>query len=97
MCGFWTVTNAVAGMAASFFTIPMYVVFQKYTQDEYRGRFWGLENSTRTLAICIGFLGGSFLAGRVWLPFLFWVAAAGQLAIGLWAINLKAIRELKAA
>jgi DHA3 family macrolide efflux protein-like MFS transporter len=68
---FWTVGNMLCGMAASFFTIPMYVIFQKYTADAYRGRFWGLENALRTFAMCSGYFIAGFLAQRVWLGFIF--------------------------
>ena len=91
---FCTLGNIICGLAASFFTIPMYVIFQKHISDEYRGRFWGLENSLRTLAMCSGFFSAGFLAQKVWLGFLFLITAIVLFTIGLWAINQTAIREL---
>jgi DHA3 family macrolide efflux protein-like MFS transporter len=90
-----TIGSVICGIAVSFFTIPMYVLFQKQTTDEYRGRFWGFENSLRTFAMCSGFFLAGFLAQRVWLGFLFLGTAMALFSIDVWAINLQAIKELQ--
>ena len=92
---FWTIVNTVCGLAVSFFTIPMYVIYQKRIADEYRGRFWGLENALRTAAICSGYFMAGFLAQKVWVGFLFGGTAIALFVINVWATNVKAIRELK--
>ena len=90
----WTFTSLICGMVVNFFTIPMYVIFQKHTSDSYRGRFWGLENSIRTFAMGSGFLIAGLLAQRVWLGYLFAGATLALFAVDAWAISQKAIREL---
>jgi len=90
-----TIGSIICGIAVNFFTIPMYVLFQKQTTDEYRGRFWGLENALRTFAMCSGFFLAGFLAQRVWLGFLFFGTAAALLAINVWAINVPSIKALQ--
>jgi DHA3 family macrolide efflux protein-like MFS transporter len=91
----WTMTSAMCGLVVNFFTIPMYVIFQKYTADSYRGRFWGLENSLRTFAMSAGYFVAGFLAERVSLGFLFLSVALALFAVDAWAINQKAIKALR--
>ena len=89
---FWAIINIICGVVVNFFTIPLYVFFQKHTSDEYRGRFWGLENSLRTVAMCGGFFVGGFFAQKVWLGFLFLGTAIVQFAIAICTKNIKAIK-----
>ena len=90
----WTATSVICGLVVNFFTIPMYVIFQKHIADGYRGRFWGLENSLRTFAMSGGYLLGGMLAQRVWLGALFLGTALALFAVDAWAINQKAIKAL---
>ena len=92
---FLTITKVIGGFAIIFFTIPMYVAFQKYTADHYRGRFWGLETSIHTFALSSGYFIAGFLAQRVWLGYLQIIIGSLILAINLWIINVKEIIELK--
>ena len=68
-----SVANAVAGAAASFFIVPLYSLFHARADERFRGRFWGLEGSLRTAAMCAGY----FLAGSVAQRFPIWMVFAG--------------------
>jgi hypothetical protein len=52
-----TLGNAIAGAAGAFFIVPTYAVFHARGDEKFRGRFWGLEGSLRTAAMCAGFFG----------------------------------------
>lgn len=91
----WTAINLIIGIIVNLFTIPMYTLFQKHTADEYRGRFWGIENSLRALALCSGYFLSGWLAQSVWLGFLFAAASFVMLAIGIWTKNLTSIQSLE--
>lgn len=84
----------IIGIAVTFFDIPINVIYQKYNSDEYRGRFWGFQGAVLTLAMAVGYFLGGILAQRVWMGFLFLGIAVITMAINLWVINLKAIKEL---
>ncbi len=90
----WTATSMICGLVVNFFTIPMYVIFQKHISDGYRGRFWGMENSLRTFAMSSGYVLAGMLAQGVWLGFLFLGSALALFAVDAWAINRKAIKAL---
>jgi MFS family permease len=90
---FWTATNLICGLFVSLFTIPMYVLFQKHISDDYRGRFWGFENSLRTAAMGLGFLLAGFLAQKIWLGYLFIAITVVMLAVNFWILNLRPIRD----
>jgi MFS family permease len=96
----WAITiifstmGIVIGVAVTFFDIPINVIYQKYTSDEYRGRFWGFQGALLTLAMAVGYFLGGILAQRVWMGFLFLGIAMITLAINLWVINLKEVKEL---
>lgn len=92
---FLTIPKIIGGVALGFFIIPINVIFQKFTSDEYRGRFWGLQTSIMTLAIATGFFMSGYLAQKVWLGFLFYGIAIVLLIMNLWVINLKPIKDLK--
>lgn len=91
---FMAITTMTAGLSITFFTVSMYTIFQKYTSDEYRGRFWGFQSSLHTFAISIGYFIAGFLAQRVWLGWLFIGVGVSLFIIDLWVVNLKAIKEL---
>lgn len=73
--------NAIAGAAAAFFVVPVYALFHARSVDEFRGRFWGLESSLRTAAMCAGYFVAGTLAQRLPLPFVF--AATGVILLML--------------
>jgi MFS family permease len=56
-----TLGNAIAGAAGAFFIVPTYAVFHARGDEEFRGRFWGLEGSLRTAAMCAGFFAGALV------------------------------------
>jgi MFS family permease len=85
----------IIGIAVTFFDIPINVIYQKYTADEYRGRFWGFQGSVMTMAMAVGYFLGGILAQRVWMGFLFLGIALMTLAINLWVTHLREVKELK--
>jgi MFS family permease len=91
---FLTIPKIIGGVSLTYFIIPINVIFQKFTSDEYRGRFWGLATSLMTLAISIGYFISGFLAQKVWLGVLFYGTAIVLFIMNLWVINLKAIKDL---
>ncbi len=92
-----TVFFAIGGMFLSigvtFFMISTNVIFQNYTSDEYRGRFWGLQRSIGAFIMPVGYLAGGFLVQYVWISLLFIGIALLMFILNLWAINLKEIKE----
>ncbi|HEX3045737.1 MAG TPA: MFS transporter [Bacillota bacterium] len=91
----WAIISIVIGIGMAFFNIPTQVIFQKHTSDEYRGRFWGLQSSIINFSIGMGFLVGGILAKYVWMGFLFAGSSLALIAIDLWAVNMKEIKEFK--
>jgi DHA3 family macrolide efflux protein-like MFS transporter len=97
----WTITmifmalGTVMGIAITFFNIPAMTVFQKYTADEYRGRFWGLQTAVTSFALPVGYLMGGFLAQKVWMGYLFFATAIGVFLLNLWVVNLRELKELQ--
>jgi MFS family permease len=89
----WAVISFIVGIGMASFNIPTNLIFQKYTSDEYRGRFWGLQLSITTFSMAIGYLAGGFLAENVWMGFLFVGSSLAIFAIDLWAVNIKEIKE----
>jgi MFS family permease len=73
--------NAVAGVAGAFFIVPLYALFHVRTVDAFRGRFWGLESSLRTAAMCAGYFLAGILAQRLPLGVVF--AGTGVVLLGL--------------
>ena len=81
--------NAVAGAAGAFFIVPVYAVFHARGAEEFRGRFWGLESSLRTAAMCAGFFAGGILAQRLPLGLLFTATAVVLLALWVWVARMR--------
>jgi hypothetical protein len=81
----------IAGMVS--FNIPMNVIFQKHTLDEYRGRFWGLQSAVIAFSIGMGYLVGGILGQSLWMGFLFAGSSLAIFTIDLWAVNMKEIKE----
>ena len=84
----------IIGLAVAFFDIPITVIYQKYTANEYRGRFWGLNGSLLTMTMAIGYFIGGILAEKVWMGYLFLGITAITTALNLWVNNVKEIREM---
>jgi MFS transporter, DHA3 family, macrolide efflux protein len=91
---FLSAPKIIGGLSMTFFIIPINVIYQKYTSDEYRGRFWGIQGSLMTLSMASGYFIAGFFAQRVWLGYLFYIPAIVLLVINLWVTNLKEIKEL---
>ncbi len=85
----------IGGTAFMFCCIPINVIFQKFTLDEYRGRFWGFQSSITALTTAAGFLIGGLLAQKVWMVFLFLSTSVALGLVDLWIANVKEVRELK--
>lgn len=85
----WSAINLCCGISVNLFTIPLYTMFHQQTIDEFRGRFWGIENSIRTLALCCGYLLAGLLAQSVHLGFLFAAYAAIMLALAVFAKRIE--------
>jgi|GEM_PF-1525265 len=77
----WAAINLCCGISVNLFTIPLYTMFHQQTDDEYRGRFWGIENSVRTLALCCGYLLAGLLVQNV--PLVYVIAAYGTVMLAL--------------
>lgn len=90
----WVAINLYCGITVNLFTVPLYTLFQKNISNEYRGRFWGIENSIRTIALCSGYLLAGLLAQKVWLGFLFAGAALIMFIMAIWVRNLNSIKKL---
>lgn len=87
-------TGIIIGLAVAFFDIPITVLYQKYTSDEYRGRFWGLNSSLLTMTMAIGYFIGGILAEKVWMGYLFLGISAITIGLNFWVNNVKEVREL---
>jgi MFS family permease len=79
----WVGINLLVGITVNLFTIPLYTFFQKESVGEFRGRFWGLENSLRTLALSCGYLLAGALAGIFYIGTLFAAYAVVMLALAV--------------
>jgi DHA3 family macrolide efflux protein-like MFS transporter len=91
---FLSAPKIIGGLSMTFFIIPINVIYQKFTSDEYRGRFWGLQGSLMTLAMSSGYFLAGFFAQRVWLGYLFYIPAIALLIMIYRFTNLKEIKEL---
>jgi DHA3 family macrolide efflux protein-like MFS transporter len=89
----WAIISIIIGIGMISFNIPINVIFQKYTLDEYRGRLWGLQSSIIAFTIGMGYLVGGILAQNVPMGFLFVGSSLALFAIDLWAVNIKEIKE----
>jgi NhaP-type Na+/H+ or K+/H+ antiporter len=81
--------NVIAGISAGFYVVPLYSLYHARCREEFRGRFWGLENSLRTASTCGGFLIAGILAQRLPLSAIFTAAAAIMLLMAVWAQGLR--------
>jgi MFS family permease len=72
--------NAIAGAGGALFIVPLYALFHARITEEFRGRFWGLESSLRTAAMCAGYFASGILAQRLWLGYIF-AGTAGLLLL----------------
>lgn len=81
----WTGINFLMGCSANMFIVPLYTFFQEQSAGEFRGRFWGIENSLRTLALGCGYLLAGILAQSISLAVLFAVYAVITAGIAFWA------------
>ncbi len=80
----WTGVNLLVGISVNLFIIPLYTFFQEQSAGEFRGRFWGIENSMRTLALSCGYLLAGVFAQNISLLILFAVYAVLTAALALW-------------
>jgi MFS transporter, DHA3 family, macrolide efflux protein len=86
--------SSVMGVAITFFSVPINVIFQKRASDEYRGRFWGFSSSLSSLSIPAGYLAGGILSQKVPLVAIFVASTLMFLLLDLWMASLKELREL---
>jgi DHA3 family macrolide efflux protein-like MFS transporter len=89
------ISGVILGLSMPFIFIPVNVIFQKYTSDEFRGRFWGLQSSVTSFAMPAGYIIAGFLAQRVWIGFLLSGVAILMLLVNVWITNVKEMKELK--
>jgi MFS family permease len=83
------------GVAVTFFNIPIGIIFQRNTSDEYRGRFWGFYSSITSFTIPVAYLLGGFLAQQLPLVVIFVSSTILLFLLDIWAVNVKEVRELK--
>jgi MFS family permease len=83
------------GLAVTFFNVPINLILQRRTADEYRGRFWGFFSSLISLSVPFGYLAGGALVQRLPLWLIFAASALAILALALWIAGLKELRELR--
>ncbi|HUX42135.1 MAG TPA: MFS transporter [Rectinemataceae bacterium] len=97
----WGITWLVSGLsfaiglAVTFFNVPINLILQRRTADEYRGRFWGFFSSLVSLSVPFGYLVGGALVQRLPLRLIFAASALAVLALALWIAGLKELRELE--
>jgi MFS transporter, DHA3 family, macrolide efflux protein len=97
----WTVTawfcsgGFILGLAMPFIFIPLNVLFQKHTLDQYRGRFWGIQSSLTTVMMPIGYFMAGFLAQRTAMMILFAGVAIIMFSVDVWISNVKEMKEMK--
>jgi MFS family permease len=89
----WAILSIIVGVGMISFNIPINVIFQKHTLNEYRGRFWGFQSSIIAFSMGMGYLIGGVLAQNVWMGFLFAGSSLAIFTIDLWAVNIKEIKE----
>ncbi|HEX3027782.1 MAG TPA: hypothetical protein VHT34_00400, partial [Clostridia bacterium] len=89
----WTGINFLMGCSANMFIVPLYTFFQEQSADKFRGRFWGIENSLRTLALGCGYLIAGILAQSIDLTILFSAYAVVTAGIAFWARKINIARE----
>lgn len=89
----FTIAGIIVGISLTFFNVPITVIFQKNTSDEYRGRFWGVQSAIISLTTSIGFLIGGYLAQKIWMGYLFIGTSIFVFVIAVWIVNLKVIKE----
>lgn len=90
-----TLSNALAGGSGAFFIVPLYAFFHARSQDEFRGRFWGVEAALRTAATCGGFFVAGVLAHRLSLDTVFAGMALLMFGMFLWTLGLRKAVELQ--
>ena len=91
----WIGVNLLVGISVNLFIIPLYTYFQEQSASEFRGRFWGIENSLRTLALSCGYLLAGMLAQSFSLPVLFTAYAVLTVALGVWVGKIAPVPENK--
>jgi MFS transporter, DHA3 family, macrolide efflux protein len=87
-----TLGNTIAGAAGAFFIVPLYSLFHARSSDEFRGRFWGLESSLRTAAMCGGYFAAGVLAQRLPLGFVLAGTAAVLLVLFLRVARMRLVK-----
>ncbi len=85
----------ILGFAMPFIFVPLNVLFQRHTVDEYRGRFWGIQSSLRTAMMPLGFFMAGFMAQRVAMTILFASVAIIMFSVGVWISNVREVKALK--
>lgn len=91
----WTGVNLLVGISVNLFIIPLYTFFQVQSASEFRGRFWGIENSMRTLALSCGYLLAGILAQSTSLLVLFAVYALITAGLAVWVKRTGPVLEHK--
>lgn len=97
----WTITawfcvgGLILGFAMPFVFIPINVLFQKHTLDQYRGRFWGIQSSLAAAMMPLGYFMAGFLAQRVAMTVLFAGVSVVMFSVGLWISNVREVRDLR--
>lgn len=97
----WTITawfsvgGLILGLAMPFVFIPINVLFQKHTLDQYRGRFWGIQSSLAAAMMPLGYFMAGFLAQRVAMTVLFAGVSVVMFFVSMWISNVKEVRELR--
>jgi MFS transporter, DHA3 family, macrolide efflux protein len=99
--GNWAITawfcagGLVLGLAMPFIFVPINVLFQRHTSDQFRGRFWGIQSSLTTATMPLGYFAAGFLAQRVAMAVLFTAVALIMFSVGLWISNVKEVKTLQ--
>jgi MFS transporter, DHA3 family, macrolide efflux protein len=99
--GNWGITavmfliSLVLGVATTFFNVPIGIVLQQRAADEFRGRFWGFFGSITSLSIPVGYALGGALTTRVPMWAIFAGSTLVFLALDLWIVNVRELRELR--
>jgi MFS transporter, DHA3 family, macrolide efflux protein len=97
----WNITfilffvSTIIGILLMFFNIPVNIIFQRFTTDEYRGRFWGIYASITSFSLPAAILLGGFLVKAIPMMFVLILTYSFFFVLNFWITNLKAVKALK--
>jgi hypothetical protein len=91
----WVATAVlfVAGVANTWFHVPMITLLQRVTEDRFRGRVFALRTALVRILAVLGLLGAGALAQLVGVGVAMGVVGVFVAVVGLVGFSRKALRE----